>query len=113
MTAPFRHRGGAPVGQITDLPPVEAEAKPAPPPVTMDDVTALTGDSDFRRFVRHDVDGPVRNAALKKLFTDPHYNVMDGLDTYIDDYNRPDPLPASMLSVSTPSVLRLSSRTSS
>ncbi|MGP6089594.1 hypothetical protein [Antarctobacter jejuensis] len=26
MTAPFRHRGGAPVGQITDLPPVEAEA---------------------------------------------------------------------------------------
>jgi hypothetical protein len=39
----------------------------------------------------------VRNAAMKKLFTDPHYNVMDRLDTYIDDYSLPDPLPASML----------------
>ncbi len=26
MTAPFRHRGGVPVGQITDLAPIEAEA---------------------------------------------------------------------------------------
>ena len=39
----------------------------------------------------------VRNAAMKKLFADPHFNVMDGLDTYIDDYSIPDPLPASML----------------
>ena len=39
----------------------------------------------------------MKNAALKKLFTDPHFNVMDGLDTYIDDYGKPDPLPAGML----------------
>jgi cell division septation protein DedD len=39
----------------------------------------------------------VRNAAMKKLFTDPHYNVMDRLDIYIDDYSLPDPLPESML----------------
>ena len=39
----------------------------------------------------------VRNAAMKKLFTDPHYNVMDGLDIYIGDYNTPDPMPAGML----------------
>jgi hypothetical protein len=39
----------------------------------------------------------VRNAALKQLFTDPHYNVMDGLDTYIDDYGKPDPIPLAML----------------
>ena len=37
------------------------------------------------------------NAALKKLFSDPHFNVMDGLDTYIDDYGKPDPLPPVML----------------
>ena len=37
------------------------------------------------------------NAALKKLFSDPHFNVMDGLDTYIDDYGKPDPIPPSML----------------
>jgi len=34
---------------------------------------------------------------MKKLFTDPHFNVMDGLDTYIDDYSQPDPLPLAML----------------
>jgi hypothetical protein len=34
---------------------------------------------------------------MKKLFADPHYNVMDGLDVYIDDYSRPDPMPEKML----------------
>jgi len=73
---------------------VETAAEPAP---TLDDVATLTAESDFRRFVGHDVDPTVKNAALKKLFTDPHYNVMDGLDTYIDDYGKPDPLPEGML----------------
>jgi hypothetical protein len=39
----------------------------------------------------------VKNAAFKKLFTDPHFNVMDGLDVYIDDYSKPDPIPPEML----------------
>ena len=47
--------------------------------------------------MRDGVPGEVRNAAMKKLFTDPHFNVMDGLDIYIGDYNTPDPLPAGML----------------
>ena len=38
-----------------------------------------------------------RNAALKKLFADPHFNVMDGLDTYIDDYTKSDPIPEEWL----------------
>lgn len=75
---------------------VAAEPPPEPLP-TLDDVAALSAESDFRRFVGHDVDPTVKNAALKKLFTDPHYNVMDGLDTYIDDYGKPDPLPEGML----------------
>ena len=80
-------------------PPPEAtpDAPPAPPPLTLDDVAALTPDADFSRFVAPQVDGDVKNAALKKLFQDPHYNVMDGLDIYIDDYGKPDPIPASML----------------
>jgi hypothetical protein len=56
-------------------------------------VATLTRESDFSRFVAPDVDGEVKNAALKKLFADPHFNMMDGLDTYIDDYSKPDPLP--------------------
>jgi hypothetical protein len=43
------------------------------------------------------VEPGVRNAAMKKLFADPHFNVMDRLDIYIDDYSIPDPLPLSML----------------
>jgi hypothetical protein len=34
---------------------------------------------------------------MKTLFSDPHFNVMDGLDIYIDDYSKPDPLPPGML----------------
>ena len=69
----------------------------APPPPTLQDAQALTPQSDFRRFVAADVDPEVKNAAMRKLFADPHFNVMDGLDIYIDDYNKPDPLPDSML----------------
>jgi hypothetical protein len=73
------------------------QAEPKPPSPTLADVANLTRESDFSRFVAPGVDGDVKNAALKKLFADPHFNVMDGLDTYIDDYSKPDPLPASML----------------
>uniref|UniRef100_B1XTZ3 Uncharacterized protein n=1 Tax=Polynucleobacter necessarius subsp. necessarius (strain STIR1) TaxID=452638 RepID=B1XTZ3_POLNS len=41
--------------------------------------------------MRPDVDPTVQQAALKEMFTDPHFNVMDGLDIYIDDYSKPDP----------------------
>jgi hypothetical protein len=80
-------------------PSAEIPAPPAPeePAPTLEDAHALTQDSDFTRFVKPDVAPEVKNAALKKLFSDPHFNTMDGLDTYIDDYNKPDPLPESML----------------
>ena len=47
--------------------------------------------------MKPDVDPAVQQAALKKMFTDPHFNIMDGLDIYIDDYSKPDPLPPGML----------------
>ena len=80
-------------------PPAADAAKPEPaaPPPTLDDVAALTRDADFSRFVAPGVGDEVKRAAMKKLFTDPHFNIMDGLDTYIEDYNTPDPLPASWL----------------
>lgn len=74
-------------------PPV-AEQPPAP---TLEEAEALTPESDFRRFAGAGVDPQVRNAAMKKLFADPHFNVMDGLDIYIDDYSKPDPIPPEML----------------
>ena len=77
--------------------PAEDRAITTEPAPTMDDVAVLTPASDFRRFVARGVDPGVKNAALKKLFADPHFNLMDGLDTYIEDFGRADPLPASML----------------
>jgi hypothetical protein len=68
-----------------------------PPPPTLEDTQSLTPESDFTRFVQPDVTPEVKNAALKKLFTDPHFNAMDGLDVYIDDYNKADPLPPELL----------------
>jgi len=68
-----------------------------PPAPTLADVAALSTQSDYTRFMAQGVTPEVKNAALKKLFTDPHFNMMDGLDTYIDDYGIPDPLPAGML----------------
>lgn len=71
---------------------VDSSALPQLPPVD-----GLTMESDFSGFLHPKVGEDVKRAALKKLFSDPHFNVMDGLDTYIDDYSKPDPLPAEML----------------
>lgn len=65
--------------------------------LSLDDVKLLTQDSDFKPFMASNVVAEVRNAAMKKLFADPHFNVMDGLDTYIGDYSQPDPVSPSML----------------
>jgi hypothetical protein len=83
--------------------PVDA-AQPAVPtttveqkPLTLADVEKLTPESDFSAFLANGVDEDVKRSALKKLFADPHFNVMDGLDTYVDDYSKPDPIPPAML----------------
>lgn len=95
---PVEGRAGQGAGASTS--PARTEGVPAPteavPAPTLADTQSLTPADDFRRFVAPDVDPQVKNAALKKLFTDPHFNTMDGLDVYIDDYSKPDPLPAAM-----------------
>ena len=70
--------------------------QPLPGP-SLEDVARLTRESDFSSFVTKDIHLDVHQAAMKKLFTDPHYNIMDGLDIYIDDYSKEDPLPPGML----------------
>ena len=75
--------------------PTSADAKSEAP--VLPPVDELTLDSDFRGFFHPKVDEKIRRAALRKLFSDPHFNIMDGLDTYIDDYSKPDPIPPEML----------------
>lgn len=88
----LRQAQGERTGEVT--PDVQPQV---PPPPTLEDTQSLTPQSDFKRFMAADVDPEVKNAAMKKLFTDPHFNVMDRMDVYIDDYNTPNPMPASML----------------
>jgi hypothetical protein len=66
-------------------------------PSELPSLESLTPQSDFSPFMAKDVDAQLRNQAMKKLFTDPHYNVMDRLDTYIDDYSIHAPLPLDVI----------------
>lgn len=81
-------------------PPPAGEVAPeaAVEPVTLPPVESLTPESDFSPFMQCHVRPELRQAALKKLFADPHFNVMDGLDIYVDDYTKPDPIAASLVS---------------
>jgi hypothetical protein len=75
----------------------QPRADPREPAPELPSVDRLTFDSDFRGFFHPKVDEDVRRQALRKLFSDPHFNVMDGLDVYIDDYSKTEPIPAAML----------------
>ena len=73
------------------VPQVPSEPEPLPP------IESLTPESDFTPFMKGEVDPGLRRQALKALFQDPRFNVMDGLDVYIDDYTKADPLPEGWL----------------
>jgi len=75
----------------------ETPRGPGAPPPELPPVDSLTPDSDFTPFLRQGVAPATRNAALKKLFADPAFNVMDGLDVYIEDYNQTTPIPEGLL----------------
>lgn len=79
----------------SETPAVSPQVQPEPVPLPP--VESLTPESDFTPFMKGEVDPGVRRQALKTLFQDPRFNVMDGLDVYIDDYSKPDPLPEGWL----------------
>ena len=72
-------------------------ASPPPPPEPLPPLESLTAHSDFSPFMREGVDPTLKGQALKTLFGDPALYPMDGLDVYIDDYSKPDPLPEGWL----------------
>lgn len=81
------------------LPAAELPAAEPAAPATAATVPRAPHDTsaEYRAFFDPKVDEKLRQAALKGLFKDPHFNVMDGLDTYIDDYSLADPIPEAML----------------
>ena len=53
--------------------------------------------SDYLDFMQPKVTQQLKRAALKKLFADPHFNVIDRFEAYSEDYTQADPIPAAML----------------
>jgi hypothetical protein len=100
--APAPASDAEPTQQVTEqaappaLPP-DNEPEQAAQPLTLADVDGLGIESDYKPFLAKEVTPEVKNAAFRKLFSDPHFNVMDGLDTYVDDYSKPTPMPDSVL----------------
>jgi hypothetical protein len=77
----------------------EAPAAPAPAAAVpeLPPLDKLNAESDFRAFMDPRVDGALRRAALKKLFSDPRFNVIDQLDIDIEDYSNLEKIPADVV----------------
>ncbi|AYH41845.1 DUF3306 domain-containing protein [Azoarcus sp. DN11] len=83
-----------PAAPATEAAPSAAAAEAALPPVDSLDFAA-----DFSAFMQKEVSEALRRTALRKLFSDPHFHFeqMDKLDIYIDDYSVSDPIPADVM----------------
>ncbi|MDQ2916559.1 MAG: DUF3306 domain-containing protein [Pseudomonadota bacterium] len=64
--------------------------------VPLPSLESLTIDSDYSPFMQPGVDENVKRSALRKLLRHPRFNVMDGLDVYIDDYSLPSPIEPAL-----------------
>ena len=79
--------------EAPDTPPQAAGAGAVePPPPVLADTEKLDFSSDFTRFLGARVEESVKRAALKKLFHSLHFHQMDGLDVYVDDYGKFEPM---------------------
>ena len=78
-------------------PKPETPADPKAPLPELPPVDKLDFDSDYRGFFHPKVDEDTRRAALKKLFSDARFNVIDQMDIDIEDYSKYAPLSAAVV----------------
>jgi len=94
---PATTTGNAPAPTVAPAPSPAMANESNDVVASLPSVDSLTMESDFAPFFQPKVPEALRRAAVKKLFADPHFNIMDGLDTYIGDYSKSDPIPPEML----------------
>ena len=70
----------------------DEQTAPAPPPLDK-----VTPESDFSAFMQPKVEDALRRAALKKLFSDPHFNIPDPFEAYSGDWTGGEPIPEELL----------------
>jgi hypothetical protein len=82
----LKHQSNEPAPKADETP------KPTLPPVEK-----LTPESDFSQFMHPKVEDALRRVALKKLFSDPHFNVPDPFEPFSGDWTVAEPISQEML----------------
>ena len=53
--------------------------------------------SEYTEFLKPGVDENLRRSALKKLFSDPHFENFERFEAYCEDFTQGEPIPLAML----------------
>lgn len=92
VQAPVQQPGGNVVETASaSTQPIQSPLPDVPLP-TEADLKLVEEGGDIKAFLTDKVAPELKNKAFKALFSRPEFNVMDGLDIYIDDYNKFIPL---------------------
>lgn len=75
-----------PPAEVAAEEPPAADPAPALTDTDMPDLDTIGADSDISPFFSSGVSEELRQAALKRLFRTPKFNLRDGLDDYDEDY---------------------------
>lgn len=90
-----------PAPPSANTPPAPSASTAAIPgvsaPQALPALDSLEFSSDFSAFMADEVEDGLRRVALQKLFHAEHFNVMDGLDVYTEDYNSFEPIGEELL----------------
>jgi hypothetical protein len=70
------------------VPPVAAPPERELTDADMPPLDSLTADSDFTPFMSPGVSDGLRRLALRKLFSQPSFNITDGLNDYDEDFTQ-------------------------
>jgi len=73
------------------------EKKDETPAPALPPVESLTPESDFAGFMHPKVKEELRRLALKKLFSDPHFNLPDPFEAYSGDWTGGEPIPPELM----------------
>lgn len=85
---------------LADAPVTGDLASAAPAAEPLPSVESLQGlEGEYSGFLKPEVDDVLRRSALKKLFADPHFNVIDVNEAYSGDWATSTPIPAAALAM--------------
>jgi hypothetical protein len=73
------------------------QQEPADPPRELPPVDKLTPESEFAGFMHPKVEDALRRAALRKLFSDPHFNIPDPFEPFSGDWTVGEPITEQVM----------------